>query len=634
MPSSRVQRLLEAILVMAPLVTLPLMLTVRWSRFIAPNEEPKWAILIIEGLFLVTAASMMPLISARPQDKQRASPKETGLSWPSWAFFCFWLGLGLGTLYAVNGGEALNRFSFWSFAICTLLATVRSTRNDPSYHLKLQTSIALSTLLLSGLFWYGFFVDFKNPNFNPFVGFSRIGHFNFTADALMWLIPLNLWATITSRASVIRLSAAASVASGSFMLLTSGSLGGIGGLLAGGALSLTIALSVGRPPHREHDTLRLRPGRSLTIGILLLTILAAKPIIDHMPQQFRDAMFVRAEWDNPPVATSLETATHLPPLTPFWMSILPIAGARTSMWASTSGMIADNPWVGLGTGSYLFEYPAYSKRYDLFGDFETLGVKVKTNPHNVLLQIAAENGIPMMLLFLGLYSWLFIKVLREALRQPTAFWLCGVWALTAAGLDALVNHVFFNPASLFLSAVVIGIYYGSLPINPYRTKTVLPSPIRSIALPIAALVGSFWLASFPLRWLISEYYVAEALRLEAENPPPSERLTLSTWVTARTWSPKNVLPLYGLAQFHMAHGHYLVAERYLDAFLRLFPHHSAALNLMGNIETKTHRLDAAEKSFERALKLEPDATDIRENLEMLRKWRNSTPQDSGKTESP
>ncbi|MFZ4655207.1 MAG: tetratricopeptide repeat protein, partial [Methylococcaceae bacterium] len=80
--------------------------------------------------------------------------------------------------------------------------------------------------------------------------------------------------------------------------------------------------------------------------------------------------------------------------------------------------------------------------------------------------------------------------------------------------------------------------------------------------------------------------------------------------------------------------HYLVAERYLDAFLRLFPHHSAALNLMGNIETKTHRLDAAEKSFERALKLEPDATDIRENLEMLRKWRSSTPQDSGKTESP
>ena len=132
------------------------------------------------------------------------------------------------------------------------------------------------------------------------------------------------------------------------------------------------------------------------------------------------------------------------------------------MWASTTGMIADHPLKGLGTGSFLFEYPAYSKRYDLFADFETLGMKVKTNPHNVLLQIGADNGLPMMLLFLGLYLWLLLKVLMEAIREPSAFWLCGTWALTAAGLDALVNHVFFNPASLFLADMTIGLYYGRL----------------------------------------------------------------------------------------------------------------------------------------------------------------------------
>ena len=615
--ASRLYQRLQPHLLWPPIVALPIILNLRWNGFIAPNEEPKWAVLVLLGLWLSVAAFVAALIPRGSRSPHVTSAPPARFNAPAVGLFIFWLGLALGTTYAVNPGEALNRLAFWTFAMVTLLATARAVRLDPRHIQKLKTSITLSTLLLCLFFWHGFFFDFKRPGFDPFVQFSRIGHFNFTADALMFLIPLNLWIALTPGHPLLRLTAALSTASSGAMLIISGSIGGMGGLIAGAALTLTIALLKNASRTRALST----PSSTLRwvgAGLVLLAILAAKPILEHMPQEYRNQMFLRAEWGNPPTANALESATSPPPLAPLWIRLLPLLGARTPMWASTTGMIADHPLKGLGTGSFLFEYPAYSKRYDLFADFETLGMKVKTNPHNVLLQIGADNGLPMMLLFLGLYLWLLLKVLMEAIREPSAFWLCGTWALTAAGLDALVNHVFFNPASLFLAAMTIGLYYGRLQGQGEKAKFTLPPWLGSIAAPLLGLVGVLWLAIFPIRWLISEAYVAEAVRLQSQDPPASQRQILTTWVAARTFSPTNVLALYGLAQLAISQDNLSVAERYLLAFLKLAPNHTPALNLLATIESKTNRREAAEKTLEKALKLEPDAEVMRENLESLR----------------
>lgn len=623
--ASRLYQHLQSHLLWPPIVALPIILNLRWNGFIAPNEEPKWAVLILFGLWLSVAAGVAALIPRVSRCKDLPSPPPVKFSAPTLLLFIFWLGLALGTTYAVNPGEALNRLAFWTFAIVVLLATARAVGLDPRHIQKFKISITLSTLLLCFFFWPGFFFDFKRPGFDPFVQFSRIGHFNFTADALMFLIPLNLWIGLTPGHPLLRLAAVLSAASGGLMLIISGSMGGMGGLVVGAVLTLTIALlkSASRTPSLTGAQSGLRWVGAL---LVLLTIFAAKPIFEHMPQEYRNQMFLRAEWGNPPTANALESAASLPPLAPLWIRLLPLLGARTPMWAATTGMIAEHPLKGLGTGSYLFEYPAYSKRYDLFADFETLGMKVKTNPHNVLLQIAADNGLPMMLLFLGLYLWLLLKVLMEAIREPSAFWLCGTWALTAAGLDALVNHVFFNPASLFLAAMTIGLYYGRLQGQGEKATFTLPPWIGSIAAPLLGILGALWLAIFPIRWLISEAYVAEAVRLQSLNPPASQRQILTTWVAARTFSPTNVLALYGLAQLAMSQDNLSVAERYLLAFLKLAPNHTPALNLLATIESKTNRREAAEKTLEKALKLEPDAEVIRENLETL---RHSKPDSEG-----
>ena len=619
---NRLHHTLRQTLSLAPLIAIPLMLNVRWNDLVAANEEPKWAIFVLLGVFLTIAGALLKGLRA-PTNRATTSPKK-GAPWglEGSALILFWLGLALGVTYTVNVGEGMNRLAFWSAAIVTFLAVKASIRQNPAFLDSFKAILTLSTALFSVFFWWGFFLDFHREGFNQFVQFSRIGHFNFTADALMFLIPLEVWITLAPGRFWLRGLSAFSLISCSLMLLISGSMGGMAGLLAGGLVAGAIALVKIKDSSKKGA---INP-RFIFLGLTLMAaaLLAAKPIYDHMPAAYRDQMFVRAEWWNPPEAKALESAKSLPPLASLWMKVLPYLGARTPMWASTSGMIGDHPWRGFGTGSFLFEYPGYSKRYDLFGDFETLGVKIKTNPHNVFLQIASENGIPMAILFSGLYLWLLLKVGLKALRDRSAFWLCALWAMVAAGLDSMVNHVFFNPASLFLASISLGLFYGS---RKREAHEPIPAeaPLRtSLIGSLAVIAGTLWLASFPLRWVISEYYVAEAIRLQSANPQPSQRQILSTWVDARIWSPTNIQALYGLALLSLEDKHYFASERYLQAMLKLAPNHTAGINMLATIQANTDRLDEAEQSLERALKLEPDATAIQDNLRDLRATKEAS----------
>lgn len=609
------------ILSWAPLLAMPLILNLRWQTLIAPNEEPKWLVLVMLGLVLSLAGAVELFLQCRRGKNSSTAGKRIGLTLQGILFALFFAGLALGVLYTVNPGEGFNRLAFWCAGGITLSATAWAARNEPTQTRSLQMTLTASALFLCLYFWYGFFVDFKNPEYDKFVQFSRIGHFNFTADVLMTLIPLLTWTVLTQHAIVLRLAAGFSLLTSGFMLMTSGSLGGMGGMAAGGLVAAALGLA---RRCLGGGRLAWRPGRQVLVTsamAALLVVIAAKPVYERIPKEYREQIFVRAEWWDAPKAQDVDKARTLPPFTPFWMAILPYLGARTPMWASTSGMVAEHPWQGFGTGSYLFEYPGYSKRYDLFGDFETQGIRVKTNPHNILLQIASENGIPLTLLFVGLYLWLTLRVMRQAWREPAALWLCGVWALWAAGLDAQVNHVFFNPASLFMAAVALGLLYGRLPVSPSARKLALCPLYRWPVIPMVTGLASIALALYPLRWLASEYYVSEATRLESSHPPASSRHIRFTWEAAKDWSPTNPRAAYGLAMAYYNTDQLTDAEEYLREFLRLAPNHSPGLNLLASLYARLGRFDEAEATFAKALSLEPDATTVRENLEKIRKLK-------------
>jgi len=614
--------LLQKLLLWLPLGALPWMLNLRWMALNEPNEPPKWAVLTLTGLVIAMAFALYRYLTCRFHGTQTPTA-----DWPAWGLRLFIMGVGVSAITASNPGAGLNRWAFWCSAALVAAAVAHSSRQQsPQLHKALQWTLTLSLAVLSLFFWESFFVDFKQPGFNAFVLFSRIGHFNYTADALVWAIPLLVWTLLSGRELFLKILAALTLASCLFMLVTSGSLGGMGGLLAGGVLTAAVWFASrfrlsGSQRHGEKPV-RLRP-LGYAAAMILALGLAGKSLYPHIPQTYRDLMLTRAEWWSAPQANAMENARHLPPLTPFWLAITPYLGARTPMWAATAGMVGERPWLGFGTGSYVFEYPAFEKRYDLFQDPEVLGNQIRTDPHNVLLWIAAENGLPMMLLFGGLYAWLTIRVTLQAWRTPHVFWLCGAWALWAAGLDAQVNQVFFSPVSLFLTALGVGLWYGALPQTPPSGSrlgcVVWGNPLA----PVLIFVGAIWLASYPLTSLVSSYYVSEARRLEAAQPTVSYRQILLAWVNARRWSPTNAEALYGLANAAFRQKHFASAESYLTAFLRLAPNHTPGLNLMANIQMENKQFDAAEKTLEHAIALEPDAALLKDNLETLRKNRDS-----------
>ena len=615
-------RILTQLIIFAPLVAMPLLLNLRRNALIAPNEEPKWLVFTLLGLVLAISGAWRLYAQCRVHASTTARhPTQTGgLSLPGLFFVVFFVGLAIGVTYAVNSLESINRLTFWLAGGLTFISVSWAVRHDPTYLRSLQVAASISSLLLCLHFWYGFFVDFRDPSFNKFVQFSLIGHFNFTADVLMTLIPLLTWTLLTAHKPLLRAASGFCVITTGFMLITSGSLGGMGGIASGGLIAA--GLGITRRLTQDGSIKADLPGKRSWLlwgGLAVVLIGLARLGFQEMPKEYRDQIFLRGEWWNPPGDQDYAKAKSLPPLAPLWLAITPYLGSRTPMWAATSGMIAERPWQGFGTGSFMFEYPDFSKRYDLFADFETKGVRMKTNPHNALLGLASENGVPMMMLFAGLYVWLTVQAMKMAWKQPDAFWLCGVWALWAAGLDAQVNHVFFNPASLFMAALAFGVLHGRLP-TPATLPGLQPCRLwQSPATPVVASIAAAWLAAAPITWVISEYYVGEARRLATTEPVVSPIRIQSTWVNARRWSPQNFQALYGLASLTLSKNDYKGAEAYLRAALALAPHHSAGLNLMGTILARLGRLDEAEAVLIKSVRLEPSEVSIRENLEEIRK---------------
>ena len=599
---------------LTPLVFLPLVINLA-----SPSFSIKWAVFCLLGVWL-SACIFAP---------HRVSRTAREWSLPGALSGLFLIGLGVGVTYTVNPGEGLNRWALWLASGACLLASVRATREVKDYPRYLQWALTGSALILCLRFLYDLKVNFPNPAFDRFRDFSLIGHFNLTADVLMVLMPLLVWTVLASPDRLIRIAAGFCFVTTSVMLMASGSLGGMIGMGAGAVLAGSLwGLRLFRQGQQTSTPLTLRKslsGLAASLTVIVILVMA----FHRLPEDAQRKVFERGEWWGAPKAADLSGATSQPPLAPLWLALTPALGSRAPMWAATSGMIAEHPWRGLGTGSYEYEYRRFSKRYDVFKDPEVLGIDAKTNPHNVFLQIAAENGLPMALLFVGLYVWLTLQVMQKAWQHGQALWLCGLWALVATGLDAQVNHTFLFPASLLVCAVLFGFLYGNLPAP--RHQLSVPAFLKQPAVGYLAIGLSLVLASFPLRWVVSGYYANQGFLLALQHPKTYPREVKYDWEAAREWFPDNVFALYGLANICLKQKNLKCTEVHLHEVLALSPYHTPALNLLAHVQVQNGQLDQAEATLNDVLRIDPDAQTVKANLDAvikLKQRETSNPQGS------
>jgi len=586
------------LVLIAPLLAFPLMINVRVFPFVAPNEEPKWAILTLCFLWMGLAAAWLWFKRSTPL----SIPKP---SLPSLALLLYILILAVGIFIGPNMTEGMIRFAFWFFCISILLLSIWATRHEPQWMNRLIWSLSIGSFIFSLRYWESYFLDYGKPNYNISVLFSPIGHVNFTGDVLIILLPMLIWVLATYNNVILRVLNWFSVATFATILLVASSRGALGGLFI--AFIITLLYFIKHHKHLlAHKKDYMLP--SLLIGS---TLIASLLVYNALPYHYRNLARVSASAGQATTEQGKIVLTQQalqPPLVDMWVELSPLLGARTPIFAATAAMTLDAPILGQGTGNFAWVYPSYSNRYPDFRDPLSSARTFTTNPHNVVLQIASQNGIPAMLIFMGLLLYFWFRLAQASWQQWNPHYITGLAAISAVLFDAMFNHVFFNPASMFVFALLAGTWWGLLPAKQQGTLQVKPQLLSVVSI-ATVIVLCIW----PMRWIVSEWYVGQAM---AYMRQPAQEAQF--YQKAYNWDKENFRAVFGMGQVAYKQKNYAQSAKYFEEFQTFYPYNPPALNMLGAAYMSMGQFKKAEVVFEQALKIYPGFKMIEQNLQRVK----------------
>ncbi len=587
------------LILIAPLLAFPFMLNLRVFPFIAPNEEPKWAVLTLCALWMGLAAAW--LCFKRMQPLHITTP-----SIPAILLIIYTLILGIGVFIGPNMTEAMIRFAFWFFCIAIFWAAVWAMRHEKSWLSVLSWSTSIASFIFSIRYWESYMRDFDKPNYNIHVLFSPIGHVNFTGDVLIMLLPMLIWILATTSNPILRVLNLFSTSTVMTILLVASSRGALGGM----ALAI---LTVGIITLKHYPIWQnLRTKKKYLTPMILVSAALVSSIITYQNLDFhyRDLARISSTAGQAASGEGKKMLTpHViqPPLVNMWVELSPLLGARTDIFAATTAMTLEKPIFGQGTGNFAWVYPSFSNRYPDFKDALSSARTFTTNPHNIVLQISAQNGVLAMLIFMGLLIYFWFNLVRTLWRQWDAWFAAGTAAITAVIFDAMFNHVFFNPASMFVFALLAGSWWGALAVNQQKTINIRTKP-TAIFVVIAVLMLSIW----PIRWLTSEWYAGHAMTF-AQHPKQEALYYQQAYV----WDQENFRAVFGMGQVSYKQKNYIESIRYFEEFEQFYPYNPPALNMLGAAYMMNGQYQQAAAALQRALVIYPNFDMAEQNLKRI-----------------
>ena len=586
----------------APLLIFGFIINVRLFPMIAPNEEPKWALLILCAVWMGSAGAWLLW--------QRGHELTLRWSIAGLALFIFYGLLAIGIWLGPNTTEGLIRFAFWLSSLAVFLTACWSWRHAPQSRATWVWLVSLGSFVFSIRYWQSYFLDYGTPNYNLNVLFSPIGHVNFTGDALIVLLPVLIYLLITQQHALLRLFNWFSVTTIATVLLVASSRGALGGVAVG---SLLIAILMFRH-YRYMQTLEWKK-KTMWLPALLLSSALFSSVITYelLPYHYRDLARISASVGsalNDKAGKPLTPNVPQPPLADMWHALIPVLGYdRVTMYGAATAMVMDAPILGAGTGNFFTVYPAFSNKFPDFRDALSSARTFTTNPHNIIFQIATQQGIPAALIFIGLLLFFWWRLITAVWKKWNSWLAFGCMAITAALFDAMFNHVFFNPASMFVFALFAGSWWGALKASSGfgQTFSVPKSWFRPMA--IGLLSAVILLSIWPTRWLISEWYAGSAM---SHMRQPS--IADIEYQKAYAWDKDNFRAVFGVAQSAYRGKRYPEAVAYLQHFESIYPYNPPALNLLGAAYLMNKQYREAGKAFQRAVNILPDFTMAQQNL--------------------
>ncbi|OGW82995.1 MAG: hypothetical protein A2Z83_01330 [Omnitrophica bacterium GWA2_52_8] len=145
-------------------------------------------------------------------------------------------------------------------------------------------------------------------------------------------------------------------------------------------------------------------------------------------------------------------------------SLLFADGGRLEAWKGSIPLIRDYLWQGVGLGNFDWVYPRYQPA-TLFSRWQ--------HAHNDYLELLAELGLPLFLMFLGLLIYglkaLIAELRRSGQSYPIARILSGFTALACFLIHGLTDFNWAIPANCFIAAALFGLIWRL--IQPLRTES-------------------------------------------------------------------------------------------------------------------------------------------------------------------
>ncbi|MDP1884765.1 MAG: O-antigen ligase family protein [Candidatus Moranbacteria bacterium] len=114
---------------------------------------------------------------------------------------------------------------------------------------------------------------------------------------------------------------------------------------------------------------------------------------------------------------------------------------RLAMWRKAVDVIRENPSVGVGIGNYPLEVkPTATYRDPIYA-------------HNTYLDIAAETGIPNMLIWIGILAVTFFGFWKKSKKESLFFF--GLASLVIFAAHSLVDTAIYSPVVLSIFLIII-----------------------------------------------------------------------------------------------------------------------------------------------------------------------------------
>ncbi len=166
------------------------------------------------------------------------------------------------------------------------------------------------------------------------------------------------------------------------------------------------------------------------------------------------------------VTDRLGTLMHLPSADP----------ARFLIWERAWRMLMDDPWWGVGLGTYWLQWPPYRNPDDISGGFYV---------HNDYLQIWIETGLPGLLLLLAVYVAVLVMFIRLVRNPSVSKAEIVESAGLFGGLLAIAAHTFFDfdlyiyPIQLAMGLVLARLHV--LYLARVQASAITVTPARKIS---------------------------------------------------------------------------------------------------------------------------------------------------------